>query len=111
MERKAAKTPAGVRGWGDPAPKRRGGSPARPRKAKPPGAEINRRFYTQKLNLGTFSVPSSDFGGIFILIKSGKFLFESKIYVIHWIYESGYCEISNHNGIKLVKLSDLTPLE
>ena len=30
-----AKTPAGVRGWGDPAgAKRRGGSPARPRKAK-----------------------------------------------------------------------------
>ncbi|WP_335381433.1 hypothetical protein [Neobacillus drentensis] len=29
------KTPAGVRGWGDPAgAKRRGGSPARPRKAK-----------------------------------------------------------------------------
>ncbi|WP_257984451.1 hypothetical protein [Neobacillus cucumis] len=28
-------TPAGVRGWGDPAgAKRRGGSPARPRKAK-----------------------------------------------------------------------------
>ncbi|MBI0579781.1 hypothetical protein IEC97_20685 [Neobacillus cucumis] len=32
-----AKTPAGVRGWGDPAgAKRRGGSPARPRKAKHP---------------------------------------------------------------------------
>ncbi|WP_165976340.1 hypothetical protein [Bacillus salipaludis] len=31
----SAKTPAGVRGWGDPAgAKRRGGSPARPRKAK-----------------------------------------------------------------------------
>jgi hypothetical protein len=30
-----AKTPAGVRGWGDPTgAKRRGGSPARPRKAK-----------------------------------------------------------------------------
>ncbi|MGG1396381.1 hypothetical protein ABE288_00560 [Bacillus salipaludis] len=33
--KEAIQCPAGVRGWGDPAgAKRRGGSPARPRKAK-----------------------------------------------------------------------------
>ncbi|WP_204375496.1 hypothetical protein, partial [Neobacillus vireti] len=37
---------------------RRGGSPARPRKAKPPGVEINRQF-RHTINIqGTFSVPS-----------------------------------------------------
>jgi hypothetical protein len=53
----------------------------------------------------------SDHRGHFLLVKGSKVLFESRIYVIHWIYESGYCEIKNDDHIKLVKLSDLTPLE
>ncbi len=38
-----AKTPAGVRGWGDSVgAKRRGGSPLPPAESEAPGAEINR---------------------------------------------------------------------
>jgi hypothetical protein len=46
-----------------------------------------------------------------MLVKGSKVLFNSEIYVIHWIYESGFCEIKDEHVIKLVKLSDLTPLE
>lgn len=46
-----------------------------------------------------------------MLVKGCKVIFESEIYVIHWIYESGYCELKKDIDIKLVKLSDLTPLK
>ena len=49
-------TPAGVRGRGDPAgAKRRGGSPARPRKAK----RMERKS-TDKFNTAYYLVPLSD---------------------------------------------------
>ena len=35
----------------------------------------------------------------FLLVKGSKVIFESKIYVIHWIYDSGYCEIKNDDHI------------
>jgi hypothetical protein len=53
----------------------------------------------------------SDTRGHLLLVIGSKVIFESKIYVIHWIYDSGYCEIKSDDHIKLVKLSDLTPLE
>jgi hypothetical protein len=53
----------------------------------------------------------SDTRGHLLLVIGSKVIFESKIYVIHWIYDSGYCEIKNDDYITLVKLSDLTPLE
>jgi hypothetical protein len=57
------------------------------------------------------TVPFQKSGGIFLLVKGSKVIFESIIYEIHWVYDSGYCEIKNDEHIKLVKLSDLTPLE
>ncbi|KAF0815531.1 hypothetical protein KIS4809_5717 [Bacillus sp. ZZV12-4809] len=43
--------------------------------------------------------------------KGTKVIFESKIYIIHWIYDSGYCEIKRDNEIKLVKFSELSPVD
>jgi hypothetical protein len=63
--------------------------------------------FTGILNNGSHSDP----GGIIVLVKGSKVLFESEIYVIHWIYDSGFCEVKKEDHIKLVKLSDLTPLE
>lgn len=40
-----------------------------------------------------------------------KVQFKADIYIIHWIYESGYCEIKNDDHIKLVALTELTPLD
>jgi hypothetical protein len=53
----------------------------------------------------------SDTRGHLLLVIGSKVIFESKIYVIHWIYDSAYCEIKIDDHIRLVKLSDLTPLE
>ena len=53
----------------------------------------------------------SDQGAVFVLGKGIKVIYESEIYIIQWIYDSGFCEITRDNEIKLVKLSDLTPLE
>jgi hypothetical protein len=46
----------------------------------------------------------SDIRGHLLLVIGSKVIFESNIYVIHWIYDSGYCEIKNDDHIKLVKL-------
>ncbi|EIJ83643.1 hypothetical protein MGA3_00015 [Bacillus methanolicus MGA3] len=46
-----------------------------------------------------------------VLVRGTKVKFESDIYVIYWIYNSGFCEIKKDHDFKLVKLSDLTPLD
>ncbi|EIJ80809.1 hypothetical protein MGA3_10920 [Bacillus methanolicus MGA3] len=46
-----------------------------------------------------------------VLVRGSKVKFESEIYVIFWIYNSGYCEIKKDHDSKLVTLSDLTPLD
>lgn len=45
-----------------------------------------------------------------MLANGDKVLFESEIYTIYYIYDSGYCEISNHRTVRLVELTELFPL-
>ncbi|WP_408010044.1 hypothetical protein ACJROX_07080 [Pseudalkalibacillus sp. A8] len=46
--------------------------------------------------------------------KGTKVLYESEIYMILWIYDDGWCEISKDSDpfkVDLVKIEELTPLE